>query len=737
MYCSLKNASLLHLIWTGFLLLILTGFSPFSPPGDVAQVSILHVATSGSDSPGCGSYISPCRSIQYAVNQAPSGAIILVASGTYTYNSANDPCPFLYTRAVVCFVDKQLTILGGYSVQNWTHPDPTRNLTIIDGQNQYRGVVVVSYNATAKLRMEGFIIQNGKAQGKSSGTDWDTTAFGGGMWAQNSAVELRDMVFSNNIARGGDTLQAYGGAASGGGLAIQSPRENQISVLERVAFQNNQAIGGSGIDRGGLALGGGLFTYQAVVYGDVLTFTNNLARAGNSNGSGVAGRLSADALGGGAAFQHESVVVFKNLTAAENTAIGGNAGAYAGTKGGGGFGGAFHAEEASFSLTNAWIRGNQVQGGTGATGGVGFGGGLELLNSNVDMNRVWVLQNEARSGGSSIQDGYAGSPGGGGAYLWGFQSPPYLGNLKNVVFADNRIVMSTGRTDLGGGGGGLVVQGMNVDITHCTFARNQFEGYLRSGQAILVHGTQGAGGLPGIANIRYSIIADHVLTGTTNTSALTVSEGSTANLYKNLFANNTNDTNLNSLPLPPGTINGYNTSIFASSAGFISPGSPDYDYHIAPTSPAVGKAEGSTTQDDIDGQSRPYGEKADVGADEYVPPMLSVMPQEITILTEGDASITRRALINVENTTKVVTWTATTSASWLFLGPSGTAQEVSGQSGEWLQLWFKPEGLAQGTYQTDVLITSSDAEPVTLKVRMLKVEQVFSAYLPLILRQSR
>src|SRR5690606_32160668 len=72
-----------------------------------------YVAASGTDSGNCTSPSSPCRSIQYAVNQAASGDRILVASGTYTYNASHDQCTFLLTRAVVCVANKSLSILGG------------------------------------------------------------------------------------------------------------------------------------------------------------------------------------------------------------------------------------------------------------------------------------------------------------------------------------------------------------------------------------------------------------------------------------------------------------------------------------------------------------------------------------------------------------------------------------------------------------------------------------------------
>ena len=59
----------------------------------------------------CTSELSPCGSIQYAVNRAVSGDVILVAAGSYTYDVGIDPCPSDHT-AVVCIENMSLTIRG-------------------------------------------------------------------------------------------------------------------------------------------------------------------------------------------------------------------------------------------------------------------------------------------------------------------------------------------------------------------------------------------------------------------------------------------------------------------------------------------------------------------------------------------------------------------------------------------------------------------------------------------------
>src|SRR5690242_12761042 len=45
-----------------------------------------YVATTGTDTGNCQTQSSPCQTIGYALNQAPSGATIQVADGTYNEN---------------------------------------------------------------------------------------------------------------------------------------------------------------------------------------------------------------------------------------------------------------------------------------------------------------------------------------------------------------------------------------------------------------------------------------------------------------------------------------------------------------------------------------------------------------------------------------------------------------------------------------------------------------------------
>jgi hypothetical protein len=179
---------------------------------------------------------------------------------------------------------------------------------------------------------------------------------------------------------------------------------------------------------------------------------------------------------------------------------------------------------------------------------------------------------------------------------------------------------SVGNTTLGGGGGGIQVQGLHVSITHTTIARNRLGPALVAGQALLVLTAPNTSSSS--ANIYHSIIANHT-EGKSGSAAIVVQEGNTVTFSRGLFTGNTKDTNLDGAPMPVGTINGLSTMFSSSSAGFISSGSPNYNYHIRIDSPAKDQATGSTTVDDMDGQSRPYNGAPDLGADEYWPFPLS------------------------------------------------------------------------------------------------------------------
>jgi len=546
-----------------------------------------------------------------------------VAEGTYYYDPADylpAPCYSEATDApVVCILNKKLDILGGYTTSDWQNADPVAHKTIIDGQNQYRGVLLQRTNQAdppASLRMEGFTIQNCRAQGRSNQSGYSSYAFGAGMLVDASPVWLHHLIFRHNVAIGGDNSNVeYGGAGSGGGLAL---RAVPTGVLEHLTFDDNQALGGTGTKRGGYAAGGGLFTYRSTVWGSYITITNNMARAGNSTGGGKStDGERADAQGGGAAIKGGSYVPFQFVTISNNQAIGGNATTY----GGGAFGGGMTVEAetfgASLTLLDADVRGNTAVGGNAANGWMAAGGGIDAAGAGLWLERVTVVDNSALGGNGSAGD--AGSAAGGGMHLARFQADYTRVSIINCVVADNYVAHGASGQLVGAGGGGIWLQGVEADIVHTTIAGNDFgpplvEGWTQ-GQAIILL-SQSAPST--VARIYYSIIADHI--NVPGAAALHVQPGNTATLERTLWAGNSVNTNAGWSGA--GTINNYNP-IEAPSAFFASPEAPNWNYHLLRASPARDQATTSGTPADIDLEPRTLFGAPDIGADEYMPIVLA------------------------------------------------------------------------------------------------------------------
>ncbi|MFQ6608680.1 MAG: hypothetical protein ACE5EE_09105 [Fidelibacterota bacterium] len=571
---------------------------------------IIRVAPTGSDTPGCGSVGSPCATLQFAVNEIPVGGTttIQVAAGTYVSTVGNE---------VVEIVGRNITMEGGYTTA-FTAADPVTNVTIIDGQNARRGITTRPAEGPIDpiLILSGVTLTNGNAPTDTS----SLSSFGGALNSFSSTVTLSNVKVTNNIARGLDSSSGIPGAGAGGGLSFRQ----SDATLSNVVLTGNTAQGGDGTGsapRGGLAVGGGFFAFESTTSIVDLTASNNLAQAGDAPGSfgtddGAEFTQRADALGGGLNFTFSTVFI-NSSTVKDNIAQGGDAAELAG----GGDGGGIYIERAPETaiILSSTITDNTAQGGiaSGLRGGEGLGGGVFVSASDADCDELTILNNNAigATGGTE-----GGSAGGGGLYFSPLFDLSARFNLNgtNMIVGNNTATAGPGATNgLSIGGGLHFSHSSDVILNHVTLARNVVRnGEFNFGEAMFVQNEA-------ILTSNFAIIADHL-----SAPAVSANPTGIATLNRTLWDNNIlkfsgnvidNDPQSGSPdfvnPAPPDSSTDFYNPEFVAQADSLP------DFHIKESSAARDNAIGSTTPIDIDGQSRPFGSVADLGADEFAPPL--------------------------------------------------------------------------------------------------------------------
>lgn len=279
-----------------------------------AQEPTIHYVAPGGDCSG----MSPCYStIQAAVDAAAPGDIIKLAAGTYT-------APGLQ----VIYIDKGITLEGGYTTINWNTPDPNANQTILDAENVAgRRVIYIDGPDGAMITLSGLIVQQGYAANNHGGGIYILTGTvhlqnsellnnhadnnGGGVYINDGSVTIDSTLIRSNTANNiGAGIQVSGGALTVSNSTIQANAEGGIGVhLSAVRLSNNliQSNNGRGVYAGG--------------FGAHLTLSDNIIQ-GNA-GEGVFSHLGPsiiligntiqDNWGDGVGFDSHSAVLIDNI----------------------------------------------------------------------------------------------------------------------------------------------------------------------------------------------------------------------------------------------------------------------------------------------------------------------------------------------------------------------------------------------------------------------------------------
>jgi parallel beta-helix repeat protein len=272
------------------LILVTTKVSSLAPIGQAMPNTLVARANETANSSQAVVYAQDCHarigddakeytSVQAAVDAAEPGALVKVAGACMGVGGTEGARQQVY-------LDKLLTIKGGYTSTNWTTPDPEANPTKLDARGQGRVLFIYTGDTGLGSVIDGLRITGGNAYrqvGGHSPIQRDSSA-GGGVYVFGSDPTLsNDHIFGNTAAQGGGmytsfcnltvrgtTFAANTALGDGGGLLVHAG--GAIMIDNR--FEANSAENGGGF---AVAYGGGDFTRNTFIGNHARGFGGGLA----------------------------------------------------------------------------------------------------------------------------------------------------------------------------------------------------------------------------------------------------------------------------------------------------------------------------------------------------------------------------------------------------------------------------------------------------------------------------
>ncbi len=584
--------------------------------------SLRYVAAEGTDvGNDCAISMNPCATVQRAVDVAEPDDEIRVAAGTYTGVQLRQGI------TQVVYISQSVTIRGGYTVTNWTTSDPEVNATILDAQGLGRVIAILNAGVT----LEGLRITGGDTQSFADLSSGIAGRIGGGLYIEASpqAVISGCQIYSNTATYFGGGLYAY---------------SSVITVTQSRVFSNGLSPAYS--------VGGGIYAEPGISFVDNnIVFDNSAVYGGGvylGFGS-LGGRLSENQIynnrafqrGGGSlliSMQTPDVLISRNVFS-QNVA---------GTDGGGMW----------LGTGISVVTGNLVISNTASN----EGGGVYLLGSaDTLVNNQFISNTADAGGGVSLLNGYA-------ALIENYFEHNYAGAGGAVQAWDSGLTMTANalvsNTALVGGGLAFHAEQGQANLTGNVFTANNATG-LETGSAIAIDAIR-SGQLNNNAflnNRGYALIMDDgPVTLTHNTIVSNVGgirlfdtgAEPELTLINTIFARN--GTALEATDGTTATLDGvlwFDNMANTYDSGYITIGQQITanpllaadGYHLLTGSPAIDAGVPSGVIDDVDGEPRPSGSAADIGADEW---------QHLNVV---DLSITQQAVPSMAYPAEGVTYT--------------------------------------------------------------------------------
>ena len=212
-------------------------------PVQAAPICARYVVSGGFNSGNCASSTTPCKTIQYALQQAASGDRICVA------DRSDLSGPTTYYGTVV--VTKSVTLNGGWETSGvgdpFTAADcPSQNV-VIDGQGLYR-VISITGNVTPTIQC--FTITGGNATGQTDdcyGSGGHPDGCGGGIFVYSAHPIIVNNIITNNFAAITSSGYPTSDTGYGGGIYLMDASQTIISgnvIISNAASTANCGAGG-------------------------------------------------------------------------------------------------------------------------------------------------------------------------------------------------------------------------------------------------------------------------------------------------------------------------------------------------------------------------------------------------------------------------------------------------------------------------------------------------------------
>ena len=498
----------------------------------------------------------------------------------------------------VAYIDKTLTLRGGYSTSDWSHSDPVAHPSTLSAEGFGRTIHI---RGGVSPLIENLTIKGGNSAGLS-GSEWDKDA-GGGIYSYESNPLITSCTIRNNTS-----------PYEGGGVYLRKG----AAMLEGNLITSNTAN-----------RGGGLFVWQGkpVLLGNVFTVN----------------RASGNDPSGGAVLLDEADSNLQNNTLSENEALG--AASHAG-------GGGLATDYGKLTAVGNRLTSNTVN--TGSKYSIASGGGAQIMYSAVVFTDNEVLGNTnavadqgygagvyavASPSASILRNVFVGNTfapstptstqgSGGGAFF---------GNCSGLVFNANHLTSNTA-----GSIGALYVYSCpgarvanNMVIQN---AAGQYGGmFLGNGSVNLWNNTIVGNGdtavlvqYYGVVTAKNNIVAGH------RYGVKVEGEGASAALDGTLWGTgewgNTTETQGN---VTIGSVNLHGDPLFEDPAV--------QDFHITAGSPAVNAGVTVALTGDIDGDLRPWGAGVDIGADEYIEASVGA---DLSVVKQGPATAVKDEVLS-------------------------------------------------------------------------------------------